>query len=224
MNSQLQEFFKTTVGICQRCLLSSILLSLFLKKITQETLHDHHTSISTPGRPIGNPQFTNGIDLTGSHNAELQDLTNRLVDKARAPGMEISARTSKIMTNSTNKISADISMNERKLEVVTSFKHLGAAQCKDGTSSAEIQIKIASALAALASLNRIWQSNTSRVTPSASQASPVCTVEVLPPSPSSSTTVKHGPCLLMLKKKDLGLWNQVPEETSLHFLLGAQDE
>ena len=52
------------------------------------------------------------------------------------------------MTNSTNKISADISMNGQKLEEVTSFKYLGAAPCKDGTYSAEIRIRIASAMAA----------------------------------------------------------------------------
>ena len=45
---------------------------------------------------------------------------------------------SKIMTNSTNNISADISMNGQKLEEVTSFKYLGATLCKDGTCSAEL--------------------------------------------------------------------------------------
>ena len=35
--------------------------------------------------------------------------------------------------------------------------------------------------------------------------------------------VRHGPCLLTLKK-DPGFWNKVPEETSPHLLLGAQDQ
>ena len=35
--------------------------------------------------------------------------------------------------------------------------------------------------------------------------------------------VKHGPCLLT-RKKGPGFRNQVPEETSLHLLLGAQDQ
>ena len=46
LNGQLWEFFKTTVGVHQGCLLSSILFNLFLGKIMQETLHDHHTLIS----------------------------------------------------------------------------------------------------------------------------------------------------------------------------------
>ena len=38
----------------------------------------------------------------GSIDGELQDLTNRLVDKARAYGMEVSTEKSKVMTNSMN--------------------------------------------------------------------------------------------------------------------------
>ena len=54
------EFFKTTVGIRQGCIFSSILFNLFLEKIMQETLHDHHISISIGGRPICNPRLADG--------------------------------------------------------------------------------------------------------------------------------------------------------------------
>ena len=46
LNSQLGEFFKTTVGVRQRCLLSTILFNLFLEKIMRETFGVHGTSIS----------------------------------------------------------------------------------------------------------------------------------------------------------------------------------
>ena len=64
--------------------------------------------------------------------------------------MEVSAEKSKIMTNSTNNISADIRMNGQKLEEGTSFRYLGATLCKDGTCSAEVRIRIAPAMAAMA--------------------------------------------------------------------------
>ena len=74
--------------------------------------------------------------------------------------MEVSTEKSKIMTNSTNNISAQISMNSQKLEEVTSFKHLGATLCKDITCSAEVRIRIASTMVAMARLNRISRCNT----------------------------------------------------------------
>ena len=70
--------------------------------------------------------------------------------------------------------------------------------------------------AAKARLNRIWRCNTISVSSKFSSTS-------LLSSPSSSTAVKHGPCLLALKK-DPGFQNQVHEETSPHLLLGEQDQ
>ena len=73
--------------------------------------------------------------------------------------MEVSTEKSKIMTNSTNNISADINMNGQRLEEVTSFKYLGGTLWRDGTCTAEVRIRIASAMAAMARLNGIWLCN-----------------------------------------------------------------
>ena len=50
-------------------------------------------------------------------------------------------------------------MNDQKLDEMTSLKYLGATPCKDGTCSAEVRIRIASAMAAMARLNEIWRCN-----------------------------------------------------------------
>ena len=57
---------------------------------------------------------------------KLEDLTNRLVDRATAYRMEVSTEKSQIVTNSTNNINADISINGQKIEGMASFKYLGA--------------------------------------------------------------------------------------------------
>ena len=155
--------------------------------LTEHALYNHHKSISIGGRPICNPRFADDIDLMGGSNGELQDLTNRLVDRASAYGMKDSRKKSEIMTNSTNNTSADIGMNGRTVELVTSFKYLGATLCKDGTCSAEVRIRIASATAAMARLKRIWQCNT------ISFASKL-TLH------NKSVAVKQGPCLLTPRK------------------------
>ena len=51
-----------------------------------------------------------------------------------------------------NNISADMSIYCQKLEEVTSFKRQGATLCKDGICEAEVRIRIASAMAAIARL------------------------------------------------------------------------
>ena len=64
----------------------------------QETLHDHHTWTSIGSSPICNLSFTY---------------------------MEVSTEDNKIMTNSMNNISAEISMNGHKLEEMTNFQVSG---------------------------------------------------------------------------------------------------
>ena len=56
--------------------------------------------------------------------------------------MEVSTEKSKIMSNSMNNTSPDISINGQKLAEVTSFKYLEAAPCKDGSCPAEVRIRI----------------------------------------------------------------------------------
>ena len=77
-------------------------------------------------------------------------------NRAAACAMDVSTEKSKIKINSMNNISADISLNDQKQKEVTSFKYLEATLWKDGTCLAEICIRIASAIAAMARLNRIW--------------------------------------------------------------------
>ena len=72
-------------------------------------------------------------------------------------GMEVGTEKSKVMTNSMNNISADISMNGQKLEEVIRFQYLGVTLCKDGTCSADVRIRISSAMAAMARQDLVEQ-------------------------------------------------------------------
>ena len=160
LNNEIGEFFRTTVGVRQGCLLSPVLFNLFLEKIMRNTLQDHHTSISVGGRRICNLRFADDIDLLGGSNAELQALTDKLTESAGSYGMEVSTEKSKVMVNSTNDVQAVISMNGEQLEEVDSFTYLGATLTKDGSSRAEILRRIAIATSAMARLARLWKSDT----------------------------------------------------------------
>ena len=56
------EWFQTTIGVCQGCLLSPILFNIFLERIMADALEDHKGTVSIGGRTITNLRFAEDID------------------------------------------------------------------------------------------------------------------------------------------------------------------
>ena len=72
--------------------------------------------------------------------------------------MEITADKSKILSMGVEGVQSVIGVKGRKLEVVQTFKYLGATITKDRRSPADAKIQIAIATGALAKLKPIWHS------------------------------------------------------------------
>ena len=116
-------------------------------------------------------------------------------------------------------------MDGQKLKRVTNFEYLGATLCKDGTWTAEIPIRIASAMAAMARLNRIWRNNIISFASKfklckslRKQVQALLVTSILLFGCETWTLLADSG-----KKNDPGFRNQVSEETSPHLPLGAQD-
>ena len=125
-NGSIGDWFRTTVGVRQACLLSPTLFNISLERIMTDASEDHEGIVSIGGRPITNLRFSDDIDGLAGEKEELANLVER-VDKASiAYGMEISAEKTKLMTNNTTGINTEIKVNGQKLETVTSFKYLGS--------------------------------------------------------------------------------------------------
>ena len=157
LNNKTEDFFHTTVGVRQGCMLSPVLFNIFLEQIMQETLHNHKSTISVGGMIINNLRFADDIDLIAGTNSELQELTNRLSEASKDYGMEVSKEKSKTMVNSKNE-SATIMMDGTLLENVKTFKYLGSTLKSDGSSDNELRIRLATATSAMVKLGTIWQS------------------------------------------------------------------
>ena len=90
------------------------------------TLEDHEGTVSIGGRTITNLHFADDISGLAGEEEELAILVEHLDKVSTAYGIEISVEKTKLMTNNTSGINAEIKVNGQKLETVTSFRYLGS--------------------------------------------------------------------------------------------------
>ena len=155
-NGSTEEWFRTTVGVRQGCLLLPTLFNIFLMRIMCEALDDHEGSVSIGGRLITNFRFADDIVV----NAEVEEKAGVLIDRFDTTTtrykMEIGPDKTNVMTNNPNVFQREIKIKDQRLEEVENFKYLGAIISNEG-SKPEILSRIAQTTAALSRLKIIWR-------------------------------------------------------------------
>ena len=73
-NGSIAEWFRTTVGVKQGCVLSPTLSDIFLPRIMSDALEEHHGKVSIDGRTITNLQFDDDIDALAEEEQQLKAL------------------------------------------------------------------------------------------------------------------------------------------------------
>ena len=97
-NSSIEDWFRTTVGVRQGCLLSPTLFNIFLERIMTDASVDHECTVSIGGRTITNLRLADDIDGLAGEEEELANLVERLDKASTAYGVEISAEKSVALT------------------------------------------------------------------------------------------------------------------------------
>ena len=100
-------------------------------------------------------RFADDIDGLAGKEKELVSLVGRLDVTSNKFGMQISAEKTKLMTNNVNGINSRVKIYNKELEVVKSFKYLGAIVSDQG-SKPEIVSRIGQTHAAINRLKTIW--------------------------------------------------------------------
>ena len=131
------------------------LFSVFLERIMADALEDHEGTVSIGGSTITNLRFADDIDGLAEQEHELVKLVNHLEEACMEYDMQFSAKKTQLMTNDTHDISTDITIDNKKLETVHSFKYLGAVVSDEG-SKPEVLPTIAQITAAVTKLKVIW--------------------------------------------------------------------
>ena len=156
LEGEIGEWFRTTVGVRQGCLLSPTLFNIFLERIMTDALEGHESTVSIGGRTVSNLRFADDIDGLAGSEAELAELIRRLNQSCSAFGMEISAEKTKIMSNThANEAKNDIIVNGSSLQHVNQFIYLGALVTDNGSKS-EILSRMAKAQSSLSKLKVVW--------------------------------------------------------------------
>ena len=96
----------------------SALFSVCLERILADALEDHEGTVNIGGRTITDIRFADDIDSLAGQEQKLVKLVSQLEEASTAYGMQISAAKTQLMTNNTNGISTDITINNKKLSVI----------------------------------------------------------------------------------------------------------
>ena len=73
-NSSIGDWFRTTVGVRQGCLLSPTIFNIFLERIMTDALKDNEGTASIGGRTITDLRFADDIDGLAGEEEELANL------------------------------------------------------------------------------------------------------------------------------------------------------
>ena len=72
------DWFRTTVGVRQGCLLSPTLFNIYLERIMTDALEDHEGTVSIGGGTISNLRFADDNDGLAGEEEELANLAEHL--------------------------------------------------------------------------------------------------------------------------------------------------
>lgn len=158
VNGELTDWFRTTVGVRQGCILSPQLFNILLELVMLYATHDSTYGVMVSGHRINNLRFADDIALIAASENSLQLLVDSVNDVSRNYGLKINIKKTEVQVISRHPHPVNININNTKLAQVEKFVYLGGTITQSGSCTEDVQHRIGKALGAFQALNKIWES------------------------------------------------------------------
>jgi hypothetical protein len=99
------------------------------------------------GQIIHTVKYADDLVLLAKEEKVLQDMTDKLIESGRCYGVEMNVEKTKVMRISRQPSPVKITVDQKQLENVESFKYLGSTLTNHGRCTCEIKCRIAMAKA-----------------------------------------------------------------------------
>ena len=156
------DWFQIGKGVCQGCILTSCLFSLYAEYIMQNVgLDEAQTGIKIARRNINNFRYTDDITLIAEREEVLKSLLMKVKEESENAGLKFNIRKTKIMAS--DPITSWQTDGET-METVTDFIFLGSKITANGNCSHEIKRHLLLGRKAMTNLDRILKSRDTLLT------------------------------------------------------------
>ena len=155
-NGHVGEWFRTTMGSRQGCILSPDLYNIYIENILPLALGKTiGVGILVSSHFFNNLQFADDIALLAGSADNLQHLLDSVSSVSLAYGREINGPKTQTMCMSKEHEALNIKLYGNDLEQVTEFTHLGSCMAANNSSNADVFARITKALSSFGRLQSI---------------------------------------------------------------------
>ena len=157
-SGDVEEWFRTTVGSRQGCILLPDLFNIYIENIMSLALDKTiGVGVLVGGHLFNNLQSADDIALLVGSADDLQHLLDSFSSVSLTYGMEISGPKTQTMCMSKEHEALSIKLYGNDLEHVTEFTYLGSCLAENNSSNADVCARIAKALSSFGRLQIIWK-------------------------------------------------------------------
>ena len=159
VNGGLTEYFSTSIGVLQGCILSPPLFNITLEAMMNIALEQaEDVGVKLYGTKVNNLRYADDIIGITETVGELQDLTTSINTVSERIGMQINTDKTNTMMIGRHHEDFNIQINNKDLKQVKDFVYLGCKITENNDHSEDITRRLVLARQKFASLKTIWKS------------------------------------------------------------------